>query len=101
MAKKAEKKPTPCAITRAEFNEGAPKGSKIMEKILEEIALGPKHFSSGGFGYYGNGKISVKIGDEVVRLQVGINVSVVNSKNAEDGTPSAEASDDAADSEAA
>jgi hypothetical protein len=75
-----------CQITRAEFRTNAPKGSEVMTKIVEEIGLTMKEFSSGGFGYYGGGKLNIKVGGEVVKCQIGINVSVINSKFAEDGT---------------
>lgn len=101
--KKSDKAPKTCAINRQQFKAGAPKGSDVMKKLQEEIALGTKHFSSGGFGYYGGGKVSIKVGDEVVRCQVGINISVVNSKVAEDGEGwgEAEASTSDASSKAA
>lgn len=98
MAKKTvSSAPKNCQITRAEFRTNAPKGSEVMAKIVEEIGLAMKEFSSGGFGYYGGGKINIKVGTEVVKCQIGINVSVVNSKFAEDGT----VSDNTAEADAA
>ena len=84
-----------CPITRADFRTNAPKGSEVMDKIVEEIGLAMKEFSSGGFGYYGGGKINIKVGTEIVKCQIGINVSVVNSKFAEDGLVVAKNEDDA------
>lgn len=99
MAKKTQSSaPKSCQITRAQFRTGCPKGSVVMAKIVEEIGLAQKEFSSGGFGYYGGGKINVTIDGEVVKCQVGINVSIVNSKHAEDGTV---VSNDNAEAEAA
>jgi len=91
MAKKKTEEKKTCPITRTEFTNNAPKGSAVMVKVQEEIGLVLKdRFSSGGFGYYGGGKISIKVGDEVVRCQVSMNIVVVDSKHAEDGTEAAE-----------
>jgi len=97
MAKKATSSaPKSCQITRAQFRTSAPKGKTVMDKIVEEIGLSQKEFSSGGFGYYGGGKITLMIDGEPVKCQVGINVSIVNSKCAVEGTEDA-AAESAAD----
>ena len=85
MAKKAAAKKT-CPITRSEFIANGPKGSVVMGKVLDEVGLTMKEsFSSGAFGYYGGGKITIRVGDEVVKCQVSMNVVVVDSKHAEEG----------------
>lgn len=39
-----------------------------------------KQFSTGSLGWYGNGKINVRVGDELVRVQVGVTLTVIGSK---------------------
>lgn len=89
MAKK-NADPKPCAITRHQFNTAAPQGTVVMAKIADNIALKPKNFTGGSFGYNGTGKVNVQIDGEMVTLQVGINVTVIHSKNAVDGGPANE-----------
>ena len=87
VKKKTEETKKTCPITRTDFVNNAPKGNVVMAKVQEEIGLVLKdRFSSGGFGYYGGGKINIKVGNEVVRCQVSMNIVVVDSKHAEDGT---------------
>ena len=75
-----------CVVTRAEFRTNSPSPTVVMGKLVEDIGVGVKEFSSGGFGYYGGGKINLKVGDKIVRCQVSMNVVVIDSKYAEDGT---------------
>lgn len=79
---KAPTKKTDCPVTREQFRE--------LAKSLE-VRIGtdgpvkhatPKEFSTGSFGWYAGDKIELKIGDAVVKVQVGINLTVVGSKDA-------------------
>ncbi len=75
MAKKA------CAISRADFVEGAEPLSIVIngQELIAEV----KEFSTGSFGWYLNGKSTIRIGDKAVPVQIGMNLTVVGSKEAE------------------
>lgn len=70
-----------CAITRAEFVAGAEPLSIVIngQELLAEV----KEFSTGSFGWYLNGKSTIRIGDKAVPVQIGMNLTVVGSKEAE------------------
>jgi hypothetical protein len=74
MAKK-----TSCPITRAQFQNHA----KAMEVKIGDrtfTAL-PKNFSTGSLGWNINDKITVEIDGKPVTVQVGLNLTVVGSKD--------------------
>jgi hypothetical protein len=69
---------TNCPITREEFRNHA-------QAIEVAIAGSPqlaevKEFSTGSLGWYLNGKMPLKIGDKVVSVQIGMNLTIVGSK---------------------
>jgi hypothetical protein len=69
---------TNCPITRDEFRE-------LAQAIEVSIAGSPqlaevKEFSTGSLGWYLNGKMPLKIGDKVVSVQIGMNLTIVGSK---------------------
>jgi hypothetical protein len=73
---KAQK--TICAIGRDDFRTKAQPltidigGSKVTGEV--------KEFSTGSFGWYSNGKVTVVIDGKPVTAQVGLNLIVVGSK---------------------
>jgi hypothetical protein len=69
---------TTCPVTRAEFREQA----KPVEVTINGVPLQAevKEFSTGSFGWYLNGKVPVKVGDKTVHVQVGLNLTVIGSK---------------------
>jgi hypothetical protein len=69
---------TSCPITRAEFNEHAkPVSVKIGEvPLLAEV----KEFSTGSLGWYLNGKTTIEVGGKAVTVQIGMNMTIVGSK---------------------
>jgi len=74
MAKKSA-----CPISRQQFREkSAPLTIKIGDR--EFIAVN-KEFSTGSLGWNVNDKMTVMIGDVAVTLQVGMNLTVVGSKD--------------------
>jgi hypothetical protein len=74
MAKK-----TSCPITRAEFRAHAkPMTIRIGEKEYQAI---PKEFSTGSLGWNVNDKITLEIGGKHVAVQIGMNLTVVGSKD--------------------
>jgi len=72
-----EKKQPP--ISRTAFLKAA----KALEVNLAGFPMGAdvKEFSTGSYGWNINQKASIKVGDVSVPVQVGLNVTVVNSKN--------------------
>ena len=69
---------TNCPVTRKQFVEGA----KPIEVVVNGIPLiaEVKEFSTGSLGWYLNGKTSIKIGDTPVSVQIGMNLTIVGSK---------------------
>lgn len=70
-----------CSITRAEFQEGAEPVTVVIngQELLAEV----KEFSTGSFGWYLNGKTTLRIGNKAVPVQIGMNLTVVGSKEAQ------------------
>ena len=69
---------TTCSITRAQFTEHAQPVELTIAGVpmLAEV----KEFSTGSLGWYLNGKTTVKIGDKAVTVQIGLNMTIVGSK---------------------
>ncbi len=67
-----------CPIKRAEFNEHAE--ALALELAGMNLLAEPKQFSTGSMGYHAGGKVNLTIGGKVVPCQVGLNVTVIGSK---------------------
>jgi len=83
MAKK-----TSCPISRSEFAASAkPVTVQIGEKTYTAV---PKEFSTGSLGWNINDKITLDIGGKLVTVQIGMNLTLVGSKDLpkEAGVPS-------------
>ena len=67
-----------CPVTRAEFLIDA----KPVEVTINGIPMTAevKEFSTGSLGWYLNGKANVKVGDKSVSVQIGLNLTIVGSK---------------------
>jgi hypothetical protein len=73
MAKK-----TSCPISRAQFSEGA---KAVPVAIAGSTMLAePKEFSTGSLGWYLNGKTVIEINGVAVSVQIGMNLTIVGSK---------------------
>jgi hypothetical protein len=87
MAKK-----TTCPITREQFRKAEP--VKVIINGQERDA-GPKEFSTGSLGWYLNEKITLEVDGVKVPVQIGMNLTIVGSKElpqeAGTATPSAPA----------
>lgn len=68
-----------CPITRAQFREGAkPVQVKIGEvPLMAEV----KEFSTGSLGWFCNGKTTIDVGGTMVSVQIGLNLTIVGSKD--------------------
>lgn len=73
MAKK-----TSCPITRAEFRSKAKPVSVLINNVPLQAEV--KEFSTGSLGWYLNGKTSIEIDGKLVSVQIGLNLTIVGSK---------------------
>jgi sRNA-binding regulator protein Hfq len=71
--------------TRQEFKDGAKAMSVVVNGIPMQAEV--KEFSTGSLGWYLNGKLDLTVGDTKVKCQVGGNITIVDSKK--DQTPTA------------
>ena len=72
---------SPCPLSRTQFLE---KAEAVKVSINgQEIIADKREFSTGSFGWYYNGKISVTVDGKPLSIQVGLNLTVVGSKEAE------------------
>jgi hypothetical protein len=71
---------TVCNISRNEFAQDA----KAVVVTIEGVPMiaTPKQFSTGSLGWNINNKAQLKIGDKTVTVQVGLNLTIVGSKDA-------------------
>jgi len=71
---------TVCNITRSEFTANA---QPVTVEIggIPMVALA-KEFSTNSLGWNINGKTTIKVGDKTVTVQVGLNLTIVGSKDA-------------------
>jgi hypothetical protein len=67
-----------CPVTRAEFHRDAQPVEVIVNGIPMTAEV--KEFSTGSLGWYLNGKANVKVGDKSVSVQIGMNLTIVGSK---------------------
>ncbi len=69
----------PCPVSREQFWSGA----KSLKIELNQIPMTaePKEFSTGSLGWYLNGKTTITIGETPVPVQIGMNVTVIGSKD--------------------
>ena len=67
-----------CQVTRAEFVNDA----KPVEVVINGIPMTAevKEFSTGSLGWYLNGKANIKVGEKSVSVQIGMNLTIVGSK---------------------
>ncbi len=71
---------TLCPLSKTEFMEKAKPVKLVINGI--ELSADPRDFSTGSFGWYYTGKVSVEVDGKQVQVQVGCNLAVVGSKEA-------------------
>ncbi len=71
---------SPCPVSLSQFLEKAEplKVTINGQEMLAEV----KSFSTGSFGWYINGKTTVTVDGKPVSVQIGMNMTVVGSKEA-------------------
>jgi hypothetical protein len=85
MAKK-----TTCPITRAQFRADARPVEVTIAGTTMTVPV--KEFSTGSLGWYLNGKTTINVGGQTVPVQIGLNLTIVGSKELpQDAPPSAPA----------
>jgi uncharacterized Zn-binding protein involved in type VI secretion len=80
MAKK-----TACPITRHEFRTQAKPITVTIAGVPQAAEV--KEFSTGSLGWYLNGKTTVEINGTPVAVQIGMNLTIVGSKELPSDTP--------------
>ena len=72
---------SPCPLSQSQFLAKAEplKISINGQDMLAEV----KAFSTGSFGWYLNGKVTLEVGGKRVPVQIGMNLTVVGSKGAQ------------------
>ncbi len=68
-------------VTRAQFLEKAESVKLTING--QELIADKREFSTGSFGWYYNGKINILVDGKPLSVQVGLNLTVVGSKDAE------------------
>jgi hypothetical protein len=84
MAKK-----TSCPISRAQFREKARPVTVTINGV--PLPAEVKEFSTGSFGWYLNGKTMIEVDGTPVAVQIGMNLTVVGSKELPEEAPAANA----------
>jgi hypothetical protein len=71
---------TACPIERVEFKQNAK--PVVFEIAGTPVTADPREFSTGSFGWYFTGKVSIEVNGKKLPVQVGCNLTVVGSKDA-------------------
>jgi hypothetical protein len=70
-----------CPLSKTQFLE---KAEAVKVSINgQELIADKREFSTGSFGWYYNGKVSITVDGKPLSIQVGLNLTVVGSKEAE------------------
>jgi hypothetical protein len=71
-------KKTTCAVSRAQFRSQAKPITVTIGAVPMQAEV--KEFSTGSLGWYLNGKTMVEIDGKAVPVQIGLNLTIVGSK---------------------
>ncbi|MBX7168820.1 MAG: hypothetical protein K1X74_20965 [Pirellulales bacterium] len=69
---------TNCPISRQDFRDHAQPVEVTINGVPHVAEV--KEFSTGSLGWYLNGKSTLKVGDKTVSVQIGLNLTIVGSK---------------------
>jgi hypothetical protein len=83
----AKKPKTICPVSRSQFKQGARPVEITIGGQRMEVPV--KFFSTGSLGWYLNAKTNLDVGGQSVPVQIGLNLTLVGSKDLpqEEGTP--------------
>jgi hypothetical protein len=72
---------SPCPVSLSVFLEKAEPVKVVIngQEMLAEV----KSFSTGSFGWYINGKTTIQVDGKPLSVQIGMNMTIVGSKEAE------------------
>jgi hypothetical protein len=70
---------TTCPISRADFLAKA-KAVQVVINDMPPLEATVREFSTGSLGWYLNGKTTIDVGGTRVQVQIGMNLTVVGSK---------------------
>jgi hypothetical protein len=70
---------TECPISREDFLAAA----KAVEVVINGVPTlaEVKEFSTGSFGWHHGDKLTIRVGDTLVRVQMGLTLTVIGSKD--------------------
>jgi hypothetical protein len=71
-------KKTSCPITRQDFRAQAKPVTVMINNVPLQAEV--KEFSTGSMGWYLNGKTTIDVGGTPVSVQIGMNLTIVGSK---------------------
>ncbi len=71
---------TSCPISKTQFLEKAEAVKVVIHG--NEVVADKREFSTGSFGWYFNGKTTITVDGKPLSVQVGLNLTVVGSKEA-------------------
>ncbi len=80
-------KKTTCPITREDFRTKAKPVKVVINGVEQEAEV--KEFSTGSLGWYLNAKISLEVEGVRVPVQIGLNLTIVGSKELPQDGPAA------------
>src|SRR5439155_3680506 len=69
---------TTCPVSRSEFRGKAKPVSVTINNVPMQAMV--KEFSTGSLGWYLNGKTTIDVGGTPVAVQIGMNLTIVGSK---------------------
>ena len=72
---------SPCPLSKTQFIDKAEPVKVVING--QEIIADKREFSTGSFGWYYNGKTTITVDGKPLSIQVGLNLTVVGSKEAE------------------
>jgi hypothetical protein len=72
---------SPCPLSKTQFIDKAEPVKVVVNG--QELIADKREFSTGSFGWYYNGKINITVDGKPLSIQVGLNLTVVGSKEAE------------------
>jgi hypothetical protein len=72
---------SPCPLSKTQFLDKAEPVKIVIGG--SEIIADKREFSTGSFGWYHNGKTTITVDGKPLSVQIGLNLTVVGSKEAE------------------
>ena len=67
-----------CPLTRADFRDKAKPITVVINNVPLQAEV--KEFSTGSLGWYLNGKMSIDVDGKLVSVQIGMNLTIIGSK---------------------